>query len=30
MLNEHSKLCKGIDDVLAFIAVWDKNDLTEL
>jgi DNA ligase (NAD+) len=23
-VNEHSKLCKSIDDVLAFIAVWDK------
>ena len=23
-VNEHSKLCKGIDDILEFIAVWDK------
>jgi DNA ligase (NAD+) len=23
-VNEHSKLCKSIDDVLEFIAVWDK------
>jgi len=23
-VNEHSKLCKGIDDILEFIAFWDK------